>query len=128
MKTNQRGVSSLEFAFGTLVLVPLTLGMIRDRRKHDPNPADGPSWRAMRVTCTRAASISLCRGIRPILANIGNNLGMTTASSSSAVVILSNLTYVDKNMCGRGQCGGLARRADQRLYQLHEVGIYPSAW
>jgi hypothetical protein len=96
---NRRGVSSLEFAFSSLVMVPLLLGtgvtginMIRTLQT---------------VQLARDAGHMYGRGIdfsqpgnKTILANIGSDLGLTTtAGQGTAVVILSALTYVDRNAC-----------------------------
>jgi len=94
-----QGVSSLEFAFGMIVMVPLLLGtgvtginMIRSLQT---------------VQFARDTGHMYARGVdfsqpgnQTILANLGSNLGLsTTAGSGIAVVILSALTYVDKNAC-----------------------------
>jgi len=98
-REKSKGVSSLEFAFSVLVLVPLFLGlgviginMIRTLQT---------------VQLARDAGHMYGRGIdfaqpgnKTILGNIGADLGLsTTAGSGSAVVILSALTYIDKNAC-----------------------------
>jgi hypothetical protein len=95
----RRGVSSLEFAFVILTLLPLLLGtgvvginMIRTLQT---------------IQLARDAGHMFARGVdfsqpgsAAILGNIGGSLGLsTTAGSGSAVVILSALTYVDRNLC-----------------------------
>jgi len=98
-KRNRRGVSAIEFAFSTLVIVPLLLG----------TGATGINLvRTLQVVqLARDAGSMYGRGVdfsqpgnKTILANVGADLGLsTTAGSGSAVVILSALTYVDKNAC-----------------------------
>lgn len=98
-RKNQKGVSSLEFAFSSLVMVPLLLGtgvtgvnMIRSLQT---------------IQLARDAGHMYGRGIdfsqpgnKAILGNIGADLGLsTTSGQGSAVVILSALTYVDKATC-----------------------------
>lgn len=97
--SGKRGVSTLEFAFVLLTLVPLLLGtgvvginMIRTLQT---------------IQLVRDAGHMYARGVdfsqpgnQSILGNIGGTLGLsTTAGSGSAVVVLSALTYVDKNLC-----------------------------
>jgi hypothetical protein len=96
---NSRGISSIEFAFGMLVLLPLFLGtgvtginMIRGLQT---------------VQLARDAGHMYARGLdfsqpgnQTVLVNLGSNLGLSsTAGQGNAVVILSALTYVDKNAC-----------------------------
>ncbi|HTX36526.1 MAG TPA: hypothetical protein VME43_15965 [Bryobacteraceae bacterium] len=96
---HSRGVSSVEFAFGMLVLLPLLLGtgvtginMIRTLQT---------------VQLARDAGHMYARGVdfsqpgnQTILVNLGSNLGLSaTSGQGTAVVILSALTYVDKNAC-----------------------------
>src|ERR1700683_3463782 len=96
---NSRGVSSVEFAFGMLVLVPLLLGtgvtginMIRSLQT---------------IQLARDAGHMYAKGIdfsqpgnQTILTNLGTALGLSsTSGSGNAVVILSSLVYVDKNQC-----------------------------
>jgi hypothetical protein len=96
---NSRGVSSIEFAFGMLVLLPLLLGtgvtginMIRSLQT---------------VQLARDTGHMYARGIdfsapgnQTVLVDLGSNLGLSaTAGQGTAVVILSALTYVDKNAC-----------------------------
>lgn len=98
-RTGQHGVSTLEFAFGSLVLVPLTLGMI----------AIGTNMirTQQTVQLARDAGHMYARGIdfslsgnKSLLAKLGANLGLSTnGNASSAVVILSTLVYVDRSMC-----------------------------
>lgn len=99
---SSRGVSSLEFAFVVLTLTPLLLGtgvvginMIRTLAT---------------VQLARDAGHMYARGLdfsqpgnQTLLATLGGNLGLSaTAGSGQAVVILSALTYVDKNACTLG--------------------------
>ena len=96
---NSRGVSSVEFAFGMMVLLPLFLGtgvtginMIRALQT---------------VQLARDAGHMFARGVdfsqpgnQTILVNLGSNLGLSsTSGQGTAVVILSALTYVDANAC-----------------------------
>jgi hypothetical protein len=95
----ERGVSYIEFALSLLVLAPLLLGtgvtginMIRTLQT---------------VQLARDAGHMYARGVdfsqpgnQTILVNLGSNLGLSaTAGSGIAVVILSELTYVDDNTC-----------------------------
>jgi len=97
-RTN-RGVSYIEFAFSLLVLSPMLLGtgvtginMIRTLQT---------------VQLARDAGHMYARGVdfsqpgnQTILVNLGANLGLSgTAGQGTAVVILSELTYVDDNTC-----------------------------
>jgi hypothetical protein len=94
-----RGVSTIEFAFSLLVLVPLFLGtgvtginMIRTLQT---------------IQLARDAGHMYARGVdfsqpgnQTILVGLGVNLGLSaTAGQGTAVVILSELTYVDDNTC-----------------------------
>ena len=96
---NLRGGAAIEFAFVLMVLVPLLLGtgavgvnMVRTLQT---------------VQLARDAGHMYARGIdfsqpgnQTILVQIGSSLGLsTTAGSSSSVVILSALTYVDDSAC-----------------------------
>src|SRR5947209_7176379 len=95
----RRGVSSLEFAFGIMVLTPLLLGtgvigvnLIRTLET---------------VQVARDAGHMFARGIdfsqpgnKTVVTTLGSNLGLTTNSTTSrGVVILSALTYVDQPAC-----------------------------
>jgi len=92
----------MEFALSLLVLVPLLLGtgaiginMIRSLAT---------------IQLGRDAGHMYARGVdfsdsgnKTILASLGNNIGLSaTAGQGKAVVILSALTYVDKNTCAGG--------------------------
>lgn len=96
---NSRGVSSIEFAFGMMVLLPLVLGtgvtginMIKTLQT---------------VQLARDAGHMYARGVdfsqpgnKTILVNLGSNLGLSsTSGQGNAVLILSALTYVDQNAC-----------------------------
>ncbi len=98
-KQNSRGVSSVEFAFGMIVLLPLLLGtgvtginMIKNLQT---------------VQLARDAGHMYARGVdfsqpgnKTILVDLGSNLSLSsTAGQGGAVVILSALTYVDSNAC-----------------------------
>jgi hypothetical protein len=93
-----RGGASVEFAFILLVLVPLLLGtgvvgvnMIRTLQT---------------IQLARDAGHMYARGVdfsqpgnQGILFQLGQSVGLVTGSSSSAVITLSALTYVDKAAC-----------------------------
>ena len=95
----QRGISSVEFAFSMLVLLPLLLGtgatginLIRTLQTIQLARDAGHMY-------ARGVDFSL-PGNQTILVRLGSNLGLsTTASSSNSVVIFSALTYVDANLC-----------------------------
>lgn len=99
MKKPCSGVSSIEFAFSTLVMVPLLLG----------TGVIGINMiRALQVVqLARDAGHMYARGVdfglpgnQTILANLGQDVGLsTTAGQGNAVVIFSSLTYIDKNAC-----------------------------
>jgi Flp pilus assembly protein TadG len=92
------GGAGVEFAFVLLVLIPLVLGtgavgvnMVRTLQT---------------IQLARDAGHMYARGLdfsqpgnQTILLSVGGSLGLTTASTSSAVVILSALTYVDDSAC-----------------------------
>ena len=96
---NLRGGACIEFAFCTMVLVPLLLG----------TGATGINMilTLQTIQVARDAGHMYARGLdfsqpgnQTILANLGSTLGLsTTAGSGSAVVILSKLTYVDNAAC-----------------------------
>jgi hypothetical protein len=97
-RPDRRGVSSVEFALSLLVLIPLMLGltaiginMIRTLET---------------VQLARDAGHMYATGInfgqpgnKTILATIGSPLGLNTAGTGTAVVILSALAYVDDDAC-----------------------------
>jgi hypothetical protein len=98
-KRRIRGISSVEFAFSMLVLVPLLLGtgviginMIKTLET---------------IQLARDVGHMYARGVdfgqpgnKTIMLSLGSTLGLTTsASTSNAVVILSNLLYIDKSAC-----------------------------
>jgi hypothetical protein len=94
-----RGVSTIEFAFSLMVLVPLFLGtgvtginLIRSLQTVQLARDAGPMY-------ARGVDFSQ-PGNQTILVNLGSNLGLSaTAGQGTAVVILSELTYVDDNTC-----------------------------
>ena len=98
-KDSRSGATIIEFALAMMLLVPLLLG----------TTAVGINMiRALQtVQLARDAGHMYARGIdfalagnQTILADLGSNLGLsTTAGHGNAVVILSLLTYVDKNAC-----------------------------
>jgi len=99
VRAQRAGVSSLEFAFVILTLLPLLLGtgvvginMIRTLQTIQLARDAGHMY-ARNVDFSQT-------GNQSILGNIGSTLGLsTTPDTGSAVVILSALTYVDKNLC-----------------------------
>jgi len=94
-----RGSACIEFAFVTMLLVPLLLG----------TGAAGIDMilTLQTIQLARDAGHMYARGLdfsqpgnQTILANVGSTLGLsTTLGSGSAVVILSKLTYVDDAAC-----------------------------
>jgi hypothetical protein len=98
-RRNSRGVSSLEFAFASLTLVPLLLGTgvvgINMTRTLET------------IQLARDAGHMYARGVdfsqpgnQTILQNLGATLGLSsTLNTGTAVVILSALVYVDNNLC-----------------------------
>jgi hypothetical protein len=94
-----RGSGCIEFACITMVLMPLLLG----------TGAAGINMilTLQTIQLARDAGHMYARGLdfsqpgnQTILANVGSTLGLsTTAGSGSAVVILSQLTYVDNATC-----------------------------
>lgn len=96
---DRRGVSTVEFAFITLTLVPLLIGI------------GVIGVNLVRTLSTeqlaRDAGHMYARGIdfsqpgnQQVLAMIGSSIGLSaTAGSGSSVVILSCLTYVDQAAC-----------------------------
>ncbi|HLK46735.1 MAG TPA: hypothetical protein VKT49_01295 [Bryobacteraceae bacterium] len=98
-RESTRGVSAIEFAFSLLVMTPLLLG----------TGVMGINMiRALQVVqLARDAGHMYARGIdfalpgnQTVLAALGSNVGLsTTAGSGNAVVMFSQLTYVDKNAC-----------------------------
>ncbi|MGA2724746.1 MAG: hypothetical protein ABSG79_20340 [Bryobacteraceae bacterium] len=97
--TGFRGAACIEFAFITMLLVPLLLG----------TGAAGINMitTLQTIQLARDAGHMYARGLdfsqpgnQTILANVGSTLGLsTTLGSGSAVVILSKLTYVDDAAC-----------------------------
>jgi hypothetical protein len=98
-KRRTRGVSSVEFAFSMIVLVPLLLG----------TGVIGINMLKTLETIQLARDIGhmYARGLdfgqpgnKTIMTTLGSTLGLTSsASTSNAVVILSNLLYIDKPAC-----------------------------
>jgi hypothetical protein len=101
-KTDQKGASCLEFAFITLTLVPLLIGagvigvnLVRTLQTEQLARDAGHMF-------ARNVDFS-ATGNQEILVNIGSSLNLSTSSSSGgAVVILSELTYVDNAACATG--------------------------
>ena len=98
-KHKSRGVAILEFSLISLVLVPLMLGtmsiglnMIRSLQTVQLARDAGHMY-------ARGVDFSL-PGNKTILTTIGADLGLTTsATTSKALVVLSQVTYVDKATC-----------------------------
>ena len=98
-KNNEKGASVVEFAFITLTLVPLLIGigvigvnLIRTLQTEQLARDAGHMF-------ARGADFGAA-GNKQILANIGSSLNLrATAGSGTAEVILSALTYVDKAAC-----------------------------
>lgn len=98
-RDRSRGVSAIEFAFSLLVMVPLLLG----------TGVFGINMiRALQVVqLARDAGHMYARGIdfslpgnQTVLADVGSNVGLsTTAGQGNAVVIFSQLAYIDKSAC-----------------------------
>ena len=98
-RKRSRGGSSIEFAFVSLVLVPLLLG----------TAVIGVNMTRALLTIqlSRDAGHMYARGVdfsqpgnQTVLSTLGANLGLsTTPGNGSAVVLLSALTYVDANAC-----------------------------
>jgi hypothetical protein len=101
-KTNQKGASSVEFAFIVLTLIPLLIGagvigvnLVRTLQTEQLVRDAGHMF-------ARGVDFS-ATGNQEILANIGSSLNLSlTAGSGSSVVILSSLTYVDNAACAAG--------------------------
>jgi hypothetical protein len=99
---NQRGVSIVEFCFSMLVLVPMLLGTI--------GTGLNLVMELQTIELARDAGHMYARagpaadfsqpGYQTLLASIGSTLGLsTTAGKGSAVLILSQVLYVDKGIC-----------------------------
>jgi hypothetical protein len=94
---NRRGVSTVEFAIGSFVLMPLLLGggvtgvnLVRTLQTVQLARDAGHMY---------ARNIDFSQpGNQNLLVRIGKDVGMLR-SGGNAVVILSALTYVDKNAC-----------------------------
>ena len=94
---DSRGVSSIEFAFSMLVILPLLLGT---------GVTGANMIRTLQTTqLARDAGHMYGRGLdfsqpgnQTILQDLGANVGLTD-STGNAVVILSKVTYVDKPAC-----------------------------
>jgi hypothetical protein len=101
-RSNQKGASVIEFAFITLTLVPLLIGigvigvnLVRTLQTEQLARDAGHMF-------AREVDFS-ATGNQQILANIGSNLNLSaTPGSGNSVVILSSLTYVDNAACALG--------------------------
>jgi hypothetical protein len=98
-RRNLRGVAITEFAFSMLLLVPMLLGTIGvginlvQHLRTVQLARDAGYMYARQVDFTQTANQTLIVGL-------GASVGLTTtASTSSAVLILSTVTYVDSAMC-----------------------------
>jgi hypothetical protein len=98
-RQNLRGVAIVEFSFAMLVLVPLLLGTIGiglNLVQHLQNvqlARDAGYMYARQMDFSQTANQTL-------IAGLGANVGLTTsASTSTAVLILSQVAYVDSAMC-----------------------------
>lgn len=101
-KTRSRGVSTIEFAFVSLLLIPLLLGTIGiginliTALQAVQLARDAGSMFARNVDFTKTGSLVL-------LTTVGAPVGLTTSTSTSrAVLILSSVTYVDPATCVAG--------------------------
>jgi len=94
-----RGVSIVEFSFAMMVLVPLLLGTV--------GIGTNLVLSLQTVQVARDAGHMYARGsdfsqpgYQTLLAGLASDIGLsTTAGSGSAVVILSQVLYVDKGIC-----------------------------
>lgn len=105
MRTKRRrGIAYIEFAFSSLVLIPLLLGVI--------SIGLNMHLQLQTVQLARDAGHMYAKGIdfnltgnQQVLASIGGSLGLsTTLGQGNAVVILSLVRYVDSSAC---QAAGL---------------------
>jgi len=101
MKTRKsRGVSTIEFAMGLMVMVPLVLGTgaIGINLIHTMQTVqlarDAGHMYARGVDFSQSGNVN-------ILVNLGNSIGLQ-ASGGNAAVILTAFTYVDANTCQAG--------------------------
>ena len=97
-----QGVSTIEFAFILLVLVPLFLGTVGLGLNMLISLQTVQLARDAGHMYARGADIDFSLpGNKTILAGIGGGIGMSaTDGSGKAVVILSTVTYVDDSLCG----------------------------
>jgi hypothetical protein len=97
----QRGVSYVEFAFVTLVLIPLLLGVIGIGLSMHLQLQTVQLARDAGHMFARSTNFNLV-GNQQVLAAIAGSLGLsTTAGQGSAVVILSTVRYVDVGACAQ---------------------------
>ena len=101
MKSRQlRGISTVEFAFGLMVLVPLVLGTgaIGINLIHTLQTIqlarDAGHMYARGVDFSQSGNVN-------ILVSLGSSVGLQ-ASGGNAVVVLTAFTYVDANTCLAG--------------------------
>ena len=127
-RRRENGAAMLEFAFITLVLVPLLLGttgfglnMIRSLNTIQVARDAGHMF-------ARGADFSQ-PGNKTIIATLGADIGLATnPATSNAVVILSTLAYIDKAMCaadGKVDVNGDAAKPSKpvRLGDLLQVTL-----
>ena len=101
-RSSEKGASVIEFALITFTLVPLLIGagivgvnLVRTLQTEQLARDAGHMF-------ARGTDFS-ASGNQEILVNIGSSLNLSaTAGSGNAVVILSELTYVDNNACATG--------------------------
>ena len=98
-RRNLRGVAIIEFSFAMLVLVPALLGTISiglnliQHLQTVQLARDAGYMYARQVDFTQTANQTL-------IAGLGSDVGLTTsASTSKAVLILSQVKYVDSALC-----------------------------
>ena len=108
-KSKLRGVSTVEFALGFMVLVPLVVGtgaiginLIRTLQTIQLARDAGHMY-ARGVDFSQTGNVN-------ILVTLGSSVGLK-ASGGTAAVILTTLTYVDSNTClagtGSSRCNNL---------------------
>ena len=98
-RTRQRGVAYVEFGLSMAVLLPLTLGVI--------SIGLNMHLQLQTVQLARDAGHMFARGVdftllgnQQVLVAVGGSLGLsTTAGSGTAVVMLSQVRYVDVAAC-----------------------------
>src|SRR5579859_3813551 len=98
-RKRQRGVAYIEFAFSSLVLIPLLLGVISMGLNMHLQLQTVQLARDAGHMYARSVNFNLA-GNQDVLAAIGGSLGLsTTPGQGNAVVILSQVRYVDQSAC-----------------------------